>query len=84
MTEAQKISFEYFVKNAEDLEKKYNGKFIAIKNCVVVGEYNTFADAVRESIKKGYNDSDFIVQEVNKDHNSYTAAYLNKGFFKVV
>ena len=58
--------FMYYEKNKEDLNKKYNNKYIVIKNENIIGVYNSHEDAVKESIKTEELGT-FLVQHCCKD-----------------
>jgi hypothetical protein len=76
--------FQFFLDNVKELEKKYKGKFIAIKDGNVLGAYDEFAEAVKATLAQGHAAGTFIVQRADSDPASYTATYLNNRFFKVV
>lgn len=57
--------YDYFEKNIVDLSKKYNNKFIVIKNFEVIGSYNTFELALEETIKK-HKPGSFIIQQCSE------------------
>ncbi|MGH2646774.1 MAG: hypothetical protein ACRDE8_04370 [Ginsengibacter sp.] len=44
--------FQYYLKHQDSLVKKYNGKFIVIKDEKVIGVYNSHSEAYNESLKK--------------------------------
>ena len=76
--------FQFFLDNVKELEKKYKGKYIAIKNCKVLGDYESFAVAVKATLAQGHKAGTFIVQRNNSDPSSYTATYQNNKWFKAV
>jgi hypothetical protein len=76
--------FQFFLDHVEELEKKYNGKFIAIKDGKVLGAYDQFATAVKSTLSQGHKAGSFIVQQANSDPASYTVTYLNTKYFGVV
>ena len=43
--------FNYFLKNQDEFVKKYNGKFIVIKNEKIIGVYDSQLTAYNETIK---------------------------------
>ena len=51
----------WFYQNQDDLVSKYNGKFVAISDCSVLGAYDSFGGGVRAMIGKGYAPGTFIV-----------------------
>ena len=41
--------FQYYLQHQEELVLKYNNRYIVIVGQQVIGDYDTFADAVTES-----------------------------------
>jgi len=76
--------FQFFLDNVKDLEKKYNGKYIAIKNCEVLGAYDEKVVAFRSTIEQGHEAGTFIIQKASSDPASYTVTYVNSHFFRTV
>ena len=70
-------NFEYYLANLDELAKKYNGKYIALKECKVLGAYNTFNDALLYTEKQGHERGTFIVQKASTDPSAYTMTYRN-------
>ena len=52
---------DWFYRNQDGLVSKYNGKFVAISDCNVLGAYDSFGDGVRAVIGRGYAPGTFIV-----------------------
>ncbi len=73
-------TFKYYLDNIEEINKLYNGKFIALKDCKVIGVYDTYEIALEESLKE-HELGTFLVQRVDINPSSYTL-YLNS--FSVV
>lgn len=44
--------FNYYLKNQDNLAKKYKGKFIVIKADQVIGVYDTDNQAIKETMKE--------------------------------
>jgi len=44
--------FKYFLDNKDELIKKYNKRYVVIKDSKVLGSYPTIEEAVKDSIKK--------------------------------
>ena len=62
MTEVKKNADWYYA-NLDSLLPKYNGKFIGISDCSVVGVFNTFSGGVDEMIGSGHRPGSFIVHQ---------------------
>ncbi len=62
--------FQFYLDNLIDLEKKYKGKFIAIKNCKVIGSYTTYEEAFEETTKSNELGT-FLIQKADTNPNNY-------------
>lgn len=67
----QEKDFKWFVDNYKSLYRAYGNSFLAIKNERVLGAYNTYAEAVKET-EKSEKIGTFIVQECNGSESAYT------------
>lgn len=72
--------FDFYLKNQEELVKKYGGKHIVIKNLQVVGNFDTEAEAISESAKK-YPLGTFLVQKCEAGSAGYTQTYHSRVVF---
>ena len=70
-------NFKYYLKNQDELVKKYNGKFIVIKDNKVVDVYETYEDAYFESETK-YELGTFIIQHCLPGDESYTHTFHSR------
>ncbi len=69
--ELLKREFEHYLKNQDDLVKKYNGKYIVIKDLTVIGVYDDELEAVQET-SKTHEMGTFLVQKCEPGTGSYT------------
>jgi hypothetical protein len=76
-------NFEWYIQNINNLAKKYPEKYIAIKDCKVLGAYATFNDALESTEKSGVARGTLIVQKASTDPSAYTISYHNN-LIKVV
>jgi hypothetical protein len=67
--------FQFFLDNVKELEKKYKGKYVVIKDCKIIGDYDTFKDGVFETVKKGIKAGSFIVQKADANPETYTVHF---------
>lgn len=67
----QNTDFNWFVENHNELFAKYGPSFLAIKNKTILGTYDTYALAVKETSLKEELGT-FIVQECGADESAYT------------
>ena len=80
MKEKLKKEFDYYLKNQDELVKEYNGKFIVIKDCKVIGAYDSELDAIKETTKN-HELGTFLVQRCEQGDASYTQAYHSRVIF---
>jgi hypothetical protein len=58
----QKQDYEYFLQNTDQFYKVYGNKYLAIKDQNVIGVYNTFNEALENTLKAEPLGS-FLIQE---------------------
>ena len=67
----------WFYQNQDELVSKYNGKFVAISDCSVLGAYDSFGGGVRAMIGKGYAPGTFIVHHCLPEDAERKAYYFH-------
>jgi len=72
--------FHYYLDHQPELIKEYNGKFIVIKNCEVIGVYESQSDAVKQTIKT-HKMGSFLVQKVEPGEGAYTQTFHSRVAF---
>lgn len=72
--------FEYYLENQGDLVKKYNGKFIVIKDRIVIGAYNSEAEAFEKTASE-HELGTFLIQKCEPGDSSYTQTYHSRASF---
>ena len=72
--------FEFYLKNQEKLVEKYDGKVIVIKNCKIIGTYETEIEAVNETSKTEELGT-FLVQKCEPGTESYTQMFHSRVSF---
>ena len=80
MIEQLKKEFEYYLEHQDDMVKQYNGKFVVIKDCAVIGAFDSEIEAIRETTKK-YELGTFLVQKCEPGSASYTQTYHSRVVF---
>lgn len=75
----QNMDFNWFVENHEKLFAEYGSSFIAIKNKTVLGVYDTYGNAVRETSQTEELGT-FIVQRCGADESAYTCYISSMNF----
>jgi hypothetical protein len=58
----QDQDYEYFLKNMEELYKQHGHKFLSLKNQQVLGVYDSFQNALAETLKHEEYGT-FLIQE---------------------
>lgn len=73
--------FKYYLDNQEELVKKYDNKFLVIKDSKVIGSYDTKDDAYFET-KKVHELGTFLIQFCSPGNMAYTQTFysLNVAF----
>jgi hypothetical protein len=69
--------FNFYLANQAELVKKYNGKYIVIKNQEVIGIYESEVEAV-EKTSADHELGTFLVQKCEPGIESYTQTYHSR------
>lgn len=69
--------FEFYIKNQDSLVKKYNGKFIVIKDENVIGAYNNEPEAFFET-EKTHKLGTFLIQLCIPGEDAYTQIFHSR------
>ncbi len=72
--------FKYYLAHQDELVKKYNGKFVVIKDDKVIGVFDTKSEAIEEMTKK-HELGTFLVQKCESGTDSYTETYHSRVAF---
>lgn len=72
--------FEYYLKNQEQLVKEHNGKVLVIKNCSVIGVYDSDREAIEETTKQ-HELGTFLVQLCKPGVDSVTQTFNSRVVF---
>lgn len=80
MSETLKKEFEYYLQNQAEMVEKYNGKYIVIKDCEVLGAYDSELVAVTET-QKSEKLGTFLVQYVSPGDDAYTQTFHSRVAF---
>lgn len=75
--EALKIEFDYYKENQDELVRKYQGKFLVIKDRQVQGVYDSEIEAYQAAQKKFILGS-FLIQLVKPGEGSYTQTFYSR------
>ena len=69
-------NYEYFKNNFDELYEQYKGEYVALKDCKVIGVYDNFAKAVKETAKTEVLGT-FLVQHCEKTDPFNTNRFIN-------
>ena len=69
--------FQYYLDNQKELVKRYNGKFIVIKNDSVIGAYNSHSEAYNETLKKEELGT-FLIQHCLPGNEAYSRTFHSR------
>lgn len=69
--------FEFYKKNQAQLLQEHEGKFVVIKNEIVVGSYQTELEAYTEA-KDKYELGTFLIQECVPGTDAYTQTFHSR------
>ena len=72
--------FNYYLSHQDELVKKYNRKFIVIKDGSVIGAYDSELEAV-ETTAQHHELGTFLVQKCEPGTESYTQSYHSRVAF---
>jgi sensor histidine kinase regulating citrate/malate metabolism len=72
--------FKYYLDHQEELVKKYNGKFIVIKDRKVIRACDSELEAIAETVKE-HDLGTFLVQKCEPGSAGYTQTYHSRVAF---
>ena len=80
MSKPLEKEFKYYIENQNKLVKRYNNKYVVIKNKKVIGVYDSEVEAVQETSKDEPLGT-FLVQKCTPGKESYTQTYHSRVIF---
>ncbi len=72
--------FAYYLAHQDEMVKKYNGKYIVIRNGQVLGAYDDELTAITET-QKSHELGTFLVQRVSKGTDDYSQTFHSRVVF---
>ncbi len=75
--EKLKKEFKYYLEHQDELVKKYDGKFIVIKDYKIIGAFDSALEAV-EKVTEQHELGTFLVQKCEPGNASYTQTYHSR------
>jgi len=73
--------FNFFKEHKNELQKKYLGKTIVIRNVEVVGVYSSEAEALQEASKK-FELGTFLIQKITAKDKDYIQRFHSRVCFR--
>ena len=80
MTTPLEKEFKYYIEHQDDLVAKYDGKFIVIKEGVVLGAYDDELTAITDT-RKSQELATFLVQKVSPGSDEYSQTFHSRVVF---
>ncbi len=72
--------FKFYLENQSELVKKYNGKYIVIKNREIIGVFDSEIEAI-EKTSIDHELGTFLIQKCEPGNESYTQTYHSRVVF---
>ena len=72
--------FDFYRTHQDDMVAKYDGKVVAIKDCKVLGAYDTYLDALKNTSEQ-HEVGTFLLQRVSEGDADYTATFHSRVTF---
>ncbi len=66
--------FDYYLEHQDELVLQYDGKFVVIKDCAVLGAYDTLIQAITDT-QRDHELGTFLVQAVSPGPDAYTQSH---------
>jgi 3-methyladenine DNA glycosylase AlkD len=81
MNKTLEKEFKYYLDHQDELVEKYNGKFVVIRGCNVLGAYDTELEAIKKTSEE-HELGTFLVQKCEPGSESYTQTYHSRVAFE--
>jgi len=72
--------FKFYIEHQDEMVKKYDGKFIVIKDGLVLGAFDDELTAVTET-RKAHELGTFLVQRVSPGDAAYSQTFHSRVIF---
>ncbi len=72
--------FQYYLDHQDEIVKEYEGKFVVIKDCVVIGAYDDELEAFQKT-KDEHKPGTFLVQMVSPGDTAYSQTFHSRAVF---
>jgi hypothetical protein len=72
--------FQFYLDNQNSLVSQYNGRFVVIKDCKVIGVYEDELEAVKQT-SQHHELGTFLVQKCEAGSENYTQTFHSRASF---
>jgi hypothetical protein len=69
--------FQYYLDHQNELVQNFNGRFIVIRDCKVIGDYSSELEAINTT-KENHEIGTFLVQKCVPGDESFSATYRSR------
>ena len=80
MASSLKSDFQYYLDHQAEFLKKYNGKVLVIKDCKIIGTFETEIEAIKET-SKSHAMGTFLVQKCEPGTDAYSQVFHSRVAF---
>ena len=80
MANSLKSNFQYYLDHQEEFLKKYDGKVLVIKDCKIIGTFDTEIEAIKET-SKSHAMGSFLVQKCEPGTDAYSQVFHSRVAF---
>lgn len=77
MPDSLEKEFEWYLANQTELVKKYDGKFVVIKDSKVIGSFENEIEAI-EKTAEDHDVGTFLVQQCTEGEEGYTQVFHSR------
>jgi hypothetical protein len=80
MVQPLEVEFRYYLEHQDELVKKYDGRFVVIKDKQVIGVFDSELEAIEKTSEK-HDLGTFLVQKCESGSGGYTQTYHSRVAF---
>lgn len=78
-----KKEFHYYLDHQNELVKKFNGKYLVIKDFTVLGNFDSISEALDNASKVlGLKMGEFLIQKCSPGESDYTQTFHSRVHFE--
>ena len=71
----RKMEVDFFISNYQDFSQQYGQKFLAIRNCQVLGAFDSVLEAI-QTLSTTHELGTYIIQECTGDESAYRTTIM--------